>query len=178
MSKATKPTLMVVALVVALVAVIVDNLVSVPKDQSPDFVRVFIFGAVCVVAAAAIVLWLMPWAREESEEPGPEAGTRPARAAFALALLALAAVIVFYTGLPLILGTGAFLIGREGEARAAERLERTGEQQREDPTQEPGPGEEEQRPERRASMGWAAALTGALVCGAWVVLMAIAILAD
>lgn len=159
MSEQTQRLIAVAAVVVAVVAVGLDNLAFKEVDESPGTVRFLVLAVLCVAVAAAIFRYLLPAMRRKSGE-----GNRMAVAAFVLGLMALTAIIVFWTGLPFVLGAGAVVLGRLGEKQAEQWSERTDDERRTNDrsTRAFAAG--------RATLGWAATAMGALAVVAGVVL--------
>jgi hypothetical protein len=157
---------------VAVVGVALDNLVALPIDETPHFGRFFGYSFLCAGLAAAIFLLLVPWAQRE-----PQPGARLAQSGFALALAGLATMVVFFTGVPLVLGAGAFVLGRLAEEQGTEGHDQPGERRRQDDTQRAAAGAEQEPPSPPASLGWATAVMGALVFAACVVLLVILVAA-
>jgi hypothetical protein len=62
---------------------------------------------------AALLLRFVPATEEETD------GNAPARRALVLGVAALVTLVVFWTGLPIILGVPALVLAAEGQARAA-----------------------------------------------------------
>lgn len=150
MSERNQRLIAVAAVVVALVAVALDNLAFKQIDESPSVVRFLVVAVLCVAVAAAIFLYLLPRLRREDAQ-----ANRMAKASFVVGLLALASIVVFWTGLPFVLGAGAVVMGRLGEQAAARASEWT-----EDSAESADDDEADQS--QRATQGWAAMLMGAL----------------
>jgi hypothetical protein len=161
------------AVLVAIVALLAHNALNLPVDESPHFERFFNLSLVCVGVGAAIFLVALPAA-----EAAPDASRRLARGGFLLSLLALASMLFFFTGLPFVLGAGAFVLGELGEERAADELAQAGGEPRKDETQQKGESAFlETFGAERASLAWAGALTGGLVFVACLALFAIVVIA-
>ena len=172
-SKETQRIIGIGAVVVAIVALLTHNVVNLPVDESPHLERFVYFSLVCVGVGAGIFLIALPAA-----EAAPDAARRLARAGFVLSLLALASMLLFFTGLPFVLGAGAFVLGELGEERAAAELERSDGETRKDETQRKGDSPFlETFGAERASLAWAGALTGGLVFVACLALFAIVVIA-
>lgn len=153
MSEGTQRLIAIAALVVAVVAAGLDNLAFKEVDESPAVLRFVISAVVCVAVAAAIFLYLLPAARRDD---GP--ANRLAQGGFVLGLAALASIIIFWTGLPFVLGAGAVVFGRLGEQASERAIDRT---------EEPETDDDEGQ---RATQAWAATLMGILAIVASVVL--------
>ena len=146
------------AVLVALLFLALDNLAVVAVDESRAWARFLLLGLLCVAAAAAIFLYVIPWAERDSSETN-----RLAQAGFATGLLALISVIVFPTALPFVIGAGAVVLGRLGEDTADRQAERSDDaQQRHDETQQEEHDAGEVSAGERASQSWAATVMGAL----------------
>jgi hypothetical protein len=164
--KQTQWLIAAVAAGVALLALLVDQVIDHAIDESPAFTTFLVFGAVNLGLAVGIFGYLVPTAEESEAKEN-----RPAQFGFALSLLALVTIIVYWTALPFVLGAGGAVLGRIGERRGEQRADKE-ERRRRDATQEqsdtPTTGQ-------RASQGWAATVMGALAFGACLVLFVIAI---
>ena len=166
MSRGTSTAIGLAAAVVAALALLVDNILDRAIDESPAWGRFLVLALVCLAVAAAVFLFLVPWAERSSGQ-----ANRAAQAAFVVGLVSLASVIVFWTALPFVLGAGAFALGRLGEARAESALERSEGPRRRDATQtEEDSGESAQAAGQRASQGWASQVMGGLAALACLVL--------
>lgn len=172
MSKETQRVIGAGAVAVAILALLLHNVVNLPVDESPHLERFFNLSLVCVGVGAAIFLIALPAA-----EAAPDASRRLARHGFALSLLALASMLFFFTGLPFVLGAGAFVLGELGEERAAGELAESGGEVRKDETQKGESAFLETFGAQRASLAWAAALTGGLVFVACLAVFAIVVIA-
>jgi hypothetical protein len=78
-----------------------------------EIVGWIIVSAVGTLIAAALLLRFVPATEAETD------GNAPARRALVLGALALITCLVFWTGLPIILGIPALVLAAEGRARAA-----------------------------------------------------------
>ena len=168
MSRSRQTGLMVGAVVLAVVLLAIDNLFDRLIDEDPAFGRFLLFTALCLVAAAGVVLFGVPRAQRASGETN-----RLSQAGFVIGLVALVTIIVFFTALPIVLGAGAFVLGRLGEERAGQREEETGGQQRQDESQQAGQDPADVSVGERASQGWVAAIMGALAAAACVILFVV-----
>lgn len=148
----------IVGVVVALVALLVDNVLARPADDPADFGKFVILGLLCVAVAAVIFFVVLP-AAERSDEPAE----RLSQAALGSSLLSLVALIFFWTGLPFVLGAGGVVQGRLGEDRAAGRMEQSDGTERRDEAQAEASEEADPTAGERASQGWVAAVMGAMV---------------
>lgn len=167
MSRSTQTAVAVGGVVLAVVLLALDNLLILATDERPAVGRFLLLTALCLLVAAAIFLYALPAARRATGEVN-----RMSQAAFALGLLALATIVVYVTALPVVLGAGAIVLGRLGEARGAER-EESEDTQRRDETQQAERETDEVSAGERATQGWVAALAGALAALACVVLFVI-----
>jgi uncharacterized membrane protein len=159
MSEQTQRLIAIASLVAAVVAIALDNLAFKEVDESLGVARFLVSAVLCVAVAAAIFLYLIPRLRREGGQDN-----RMAQASFVVGLAALASIIVFWTGLPFVLGAGAVVMGRLGEqaaVRATEWSEGSG--QSED-------RERAAKQSQRATQGWSATLMGALAIVAGVFL--------
>jgi hypothetical protein len=157
---------------VAVVALLFHNAIHLPIDESPHLTRFLVLSVLCVAVAAAIFLVVLPIA-----EASPDTTTRLARQGWILSLLSLVAMIVFFTGLPFVLGAGAFVLGELAEERAAAEIGRSEGGPREDESHRSATHRLETLGAERASLAWAAALTGGLVFVACLALFAITVAA-
>jgi len=151
MSEHNQRVVAIAAVVVAVVAVGLDNLAFREIDESLAVVRFLVLTVLCVGVAAAVFVYLIPRLRRQSGE-----GTRMAQASFVLGLVALASIVVFWTGLPFVLGAGAVVTGRLGEQAAARATEWSEDSE---PSGQPDEGDKKGE---RATQSWAATLMGAL----------------
>jgi hypothetical protein len=168
MSAQTQRLVGIGAVVAAILGVALDNVLVLAVDESPDVPRFLGFSLLCVGAGIGIFLILAPWL-----EDGPEPAERLARYGLGLALVGLASMIVFFTGLPLVLGGGAFLLGMLGEDLAERERRREGSERRRDETQSSATRAIAGFGAERASLAWTAAMAGALVFVAGVVLFVV-----
>jgi len=168
------------SLLVALLALLFDNMIALEPDEPPRVGMFVVLGLICAAVAAGIYLLLLPRAKRAS---GP--ANRLSQAGFGVGLVALALVIVYWTALPIVLGAGAFVLGSLGEERARREMDRApeGEDQAdqdvdaEDADDQDGDqeGDEEEGPSvaERAGQAWAARVMGGLSFLACLVLFAI-----
>jgi hypothetical protein len=85
-------------------------LVASGSDEIVGWIIVSIVGT---LIAAALLLRFVPATEAEMD------GNAPARRALVLGALALITLVVFWTGLPIVLGIPALVLAAEGRARAA-----------------------------------------------------------
>ena len=154
--------------VVLAVLLAIDNLIDLLIDETPAVGRFLLLSLLCVAAAAAIFLFALPAARRATGQTN-----RLSQAGFVLGLVALVTIIVFFTVLPIVLGAGAFVLGRLGEARAEEADRESEGQQRHDESQQAERDTTDVSAGERASQGWAAAIMGGLAAAIGVVLFVI-----
>jgi hypothetical protein len=175
---------MVVAgsLLVAILALLVDNLLALAPDENPQVITFLVLVVLCAAVAAGIYLFLIPWAERAT---GPS--NRLSQTGFVVGLVALAFVIIFWTALPFVLGAGGFVLGTLGERRArrdmqraprdeeqadpevdAEEADRAKDEEEVDEEQAPSVGE-------RAGQAWAARVMGGLASLACLVLFVVTI---
>lgn len=81
-------------------------------DEDSDFVAYLVVCAVGSLIAAALLLRFVP-----ATESDPD-GNAPPRRALVLGLAAAISVLVFWTGLPIVVGIPALVLGAEGRARS------------------------------------------------------------
>lgn len=112
-----------------------------PRDRSAEN-WVFVAGVALVTALIWWLLVVRPIARPE--------GNTPAKAGLIAGIVAVPAIVVFWAGLPFVLGAAALVLGLEGRARA-----------------ESGGG--------RAGIALAATILGAVVSVGWLVIMVSAV---
>ena len=172
MSRQTQLVIGVGAVLVAVLLLVLDNIVLLAVDESPAWGRFLLLVLLCVAVAAAIFLFLIPWADREAGD-----SKRPAQAGFGLGLLALASLVLVLTGLPFVLGAGAFVLGRVGEDRAAAQAEGDDGPRRRDATQEEETDPGEASSGERASQSWVASIMGVLSFVAGLVLYVILLIA-
>lgn len=156
------------AVVLAVLLLAIDNLIDRLIDEDPAVGRFLLLTALCLAAAAAIFLYALPAARRATGQ-----ANRLSQFGFVIGLLALVSIIVFFTALPIVLGAGAYVLGRLGEEAAAEREERSEGQQRQDESQQANRDPSDVSAGERASQGWAAAVMGGLAALACVVLFVV-----
>jgi hypothetical protein len=84
-------------------------LVAGGDDEIVGWIIVSIVGS---LIAAALLLRFVPATEAETD------GNAPARRALVLGALALVTCIVFWTGLPIVLGIPAMVLAADGQARA------------------------------------------------------------
>jgi peptidoglycan/LPS O-acetylase OafA/YrhL len=82
-------------------------------DDDKEVVAWIVVCIVGTLIAAALLLRFVPATEAEGD------GNAPARRALVLGALALVTMIFFWTGLPIVLGVPALVLGAEGRARAA-----------------------------------------------------------
>jgi hypothetical protein len=82
-------------------------------DGSDEIVGWIIVSIVGTLIAAALLLRFVPATEAETD------GNAPARRALVLGALALVTCLVFWTGLPIVLGIPAMVLAAEGTARAS-----------------------------------------------------------
>lgn len=81
-------------------------------DEDPDFLGYVIVCAIGSLIAAAMLLRFVP-----ATESDPD-GNAPARRALVVGIVAAITVVVFWTGLPIVVGVPALVLGAEGRARS------------------------------------------------------------
>ena len=170
------------SLLVAILALVIDNLIPHAPDEKPRVIAFIVLSALCAAVAAAIYLFVIPRAERVT---GPS--NRLSQAGFVAGLLALALVIVFWTALPFVLGAGGFVLGSLGEQRAQRDMQRAPrDEEQADPevdaedadrAKEEEDVDEEQAPSvgERAGQAWAARTMGGLAALACVVLFVVTI---
>ena len=170
MTERVRNAIGVAALAVAMIALGVNDLLLIPVDEHPDLVHFLAFTVICAAVAAAIWFWLIP-----NAETGSGGDDRLAQASFVAGLVALAGLVAFPTALPIVLGAGAFVMGRMADELSARAVERSEEEsRRRDETQAPDTDEREDvSPGQRASQGWAGSVMGAMAAVACVVLFVV-----
>ena len=81
-------------------------------DDDKEVVAWIIVSVVGSLIAAALLLRFVPATEAETD------GNAPARRALVLGVAALITCVVFWTGLPIVLGVPAIVLAAEGRARA------------------------------------------------------------
>ncbi len=157
-SRVSQLLIAVIALVVAVIALLFYFVVGRAPDEHPNFGGFVILTVICVGLTVALFLAVLP-AAEHASQPSK----RLSQAGITSSLLALVAMVVYWTALPFVLGAGGVVLGRLGEARAARELERSGGAGREDEAQAEQDDDTDPAPGQRASQGWVAAVLGGLV---------------
>jgi hypothetical protein len=79
---------------------------------SNEYLGWVIVSVVGTLIAAALLLRFVPATEAETD------GNAPARRSLVLGVIALVTVAVFWTGLPIVVGIPALVLGAEGRARA------------------------------------------------------------
>jgi hypothetical protein len=168
------------SLLVAILALALDNLILLQPDEPPRVPRFLVLTLICAAIAAAIYLYVIPRAARAT---GPS--NRLSQAGFVAGLTALAAVIVYWTALPFLLGAGGFVLGSLGEERARRDMERAPrDEEQADPevdaedadrAKDEEDVDEEEAPSvsERAGQAWAARVMGVLAAAACVLLFAV-----
>jgi hypothetical protein len=82
------------------------------NDSDKEYVGWVIVCVVGTLIAAALLLRFVPATEAETD------GNAPARRSLVLGALALVTLVVFWTGLPIVLGIPAVVLAAEGRARA------------------------------------------------------------
>jgi hypothetical protein len=83
------------------------------NDDDKEVVGWIVVSVVGTLIAAALLLRFVPATEAETD------GNAPARRALVLGAVALVTCVVFWTGLPIIIGIPALVLAAEGRARAA-----------------------------------------------------------
>jgi hypothetical protein len=118
-SRGNQFMILVGSLLVAVLALVVDNLIVLQPDEKPRVIPFLVLSVICAAVAVAIYLFLIPWAERAT---GPS--NRLSQAGFGIGLAALAFVIIYWTALPFVLGAGGFVLGSLGEHRAQRDMRR------------------------------------------------------
>ena len=82
------------------------------NDSNKEYVGWVIVSVVGTLIAAGLLLRFVPATEAETE------GNAPARRALVLGAVAVVCLVVFWTGLPIIIGIPAVVLAAEGRARA------------------------------------------------------------
>src|SRR3954447_27094609 len=82
-------------------------------NDDKEYVGWIIVSVVGTLIAAGLLLRFVPATEAETD------GNAPARRALVLGAVALVTCVVFWTGLPIVLGIPALVLAAEGHARAA-----------------------------------------------------------
>src|SRR3954451_4411734 len=109
--KTPRTTILAVGVVVLVVSTAFGYWLNVGEDDK----EVLAWIIVCLVGSAimaALLLRFVPATEAEFD------GNAPARRALVLGAAALVTCILFWTGLPIVLGVPALVLGAEGRARA------------------------------------------------------------
>ena len=129
------------AVIVVIVGYIVSFIATSDDPRDPSGNNWVLIGIAAAAAALILSLIVAPTlARHE--------GNTPAKVGLVAGLLALPSILLFWTGLPLLLGAAALVLGFEGRVLA-------------------------RRGAGRAVEARAATLLGAVLCGGWFVVMLI-----
>jgi hypothetical protein len=83
------------------------------NDSDKEYVGWVVVCVVGTLIAAALLLRFVPATEAETD------GNAPARRALVLGMVALLTLLVFWTGLPIVLGIPAIVLAAEGSARAS-----------------------------------------------------------
>jgi hypothetical protein len=169
------------SLLVAILALLVDNLLVLQPDEKPRVIPFLVLAVLCAAVALAILLFVIPWAERAA---GPS--NRLSQIGFVLGLAALAFVIIFWTALPFVLGAGGFVLGSLGEQRARRDMQRAPrDEEQADPEVDAEDAErakdedevDEEAPSvgERAGQAWAARTMGGLAALACLILFVVTI---
>jgi hypothetical protein len=101
------------AVALAVIALFFGYVVN--DDEGNDVVGWLVASAIAAAVAAFVFLWLIPRATRD-----PADTDRPATVGLVVSVLGLLAVVVFWLGLPYVLGAGGALLGRIAQTRAAQ----------------------------------------------------------
>jgi hypothetical protein len=85
----------------------------VTNDSNKEYVGWVIVSVVGTLIAAALLLRFVPATEADTD------GNAPARRALVLGAVAFVTLVVFWTGLPIVIGIPALVLAAEGRARAA-----------------------------------------------------------
>src|SRR3954453_6247075 len=85
----------------------------VGNNDDKEYAGWIIVSFVGTLILAALMLRFVPATEAEGD------GNAPARRALVLGVIALVTIVVFWTGLPIVLGVPALVLAAEGRARAA-----------------------------------------------------------
>jgi hypothetical protein len=105
----------VAAVAVAVIALFVGYVVDNNESADGDVVGWIIASAIAAAVAAFVFLWLIPRAKSD-----PANTNRPATYGLVISVLGLVAIVVFWLGLPYVLGAGGAVLGRIGQAWSTE----------------------------------------------------------
>jgi hypothetical protein len=109
--RTSRTTILVVTAAIDIVALACGYwLVAGGDDEIVGWIIVSVVGT---VIAAALLLRFVPATESEAD------GNAPARRGLVLAVVALVTCLVFWTGLPIVIGISALVLAAEGRARAA-----------------------------------------------------------
>jgi hypothetical protein len=108
-----RTTILAVTAAILIISTALGYWVLVGNGDDKEYVGWVIVSVVGTLIAAALLLRFVPATEAETD------GNAPARRALVLGALALVSCVVFWTGLPIVLGIPAMVLAAEGRARAA-----------------------------------------------------------
>jgi hypothetical protein len=108
-----RTTILGVSAAILIISLACGYWLLVGDNDDKEYVGWIIVSLVGTAILAALLLRFVPATEEETD------GNAPARRALVLGVAALVTLVVFWTGLPIILGVPALVLAAEGQARAA-----------------------------------------------------------
>jgi hypothetical protein len=108
-----RTTILGVAVAINTIALAFGYWILVDKGDDKEYLGWVIVSVVGALILAALLLRFVPATEAETD------GNAPARRALVLGVVALVTCVVFWTGLPIVVGVPALVLAAEGRARAA-----------------------------------------------------------
>ena len=108
-----RTTILAVTAAILVVSTALGYWLLVGNDDDKEYVGWIIVSVVGTLIAAGLLLRFVPATEAEPD------GNAPARRALVLGAVAFVTLVVFWTGLPIIVGIPALVLAAEGRARAA-----------------------------------------------------------
>jgi hypothetical protein len=108
-----RTTILAATAAILIVSTALGYWLLVGNNDDKEYTGWVIVSVVGTLIAAALLLRFVPATEAETD------GNAPARRAVVLGAAALVTLVVFWTGLPIILGIPALVLAAEGRARAA-----------------------------------------------------------
>jgi hypothetical protein len=108
----SRTTILAVTAVVNAIALAFGYWILVDEGDDKEYLAWVVVSIVGALILAALLLRFVPATEAETD------GNAPARRALVLGVAALVTCVVFWTGLPIVIGVPAIVLAAEGRARA------------------------------------------------------------
>jgi hypothetical protein len=108
-----RTTILAVTAAILVISTALGYWVLVGNGDKKEYVGWVIVSVIGTLIAAGLLLRFVPATEAEAD------GNAPARRALVLGAVALVTCVVFWTGLPIVIGIPALVLAAEGRARAA-----------------------------------------------------------